>query len=124
MTVIVKDSAKQGAASEVYDEVKGLAEKVVFVPDDFPPRTLVTGTPYEMLIDETKANHYHVFVYLSSKLGRELGDRGKTSTLISYVSKSDLYDIPVPLSPREFQKGIETLYLLARDRHNQFQNLY
>lgn len=109
---------------EILVEVKGLAEKVVLVPENFPPRTLVTGTLYKMLIDEAKANRYYVFVYLSSKLGREFRDRGKTNTLISYVSKGDLYNIPIPLPSQEFQKGIEALYHAAQDKHDESQRLY
>ncbi|MEH2363903.1 hypothetical protein [Nostoc sp.] len=86
---------------EILIEVKGKAEKVVMIPDEFPSEILITGTLYKMLIDEEKINRYYVFVYLLSKLGRSFRDRGKTNTLISYVNKDDLYSIPIPIVPKK-----------------------
>lgn len=95
---------------EILVEVKGKAEKVVLVPNDFPENVLVTGTLYKMLIDDEKVNPFYVFVYLLSRLGRDFRDRGKTNTLISYVNKSDLYSISVPLAPDTIQDQIAQKY--------------
>lgn len=109
---------------EILIEVKGKAEKVVMVPDDFPEDALVTGTLYKMLIDEEKANRHYVFVYLLSRLGRDFRDRGKTNTLISYVNKNDLYSIPIPLPSREIQNQIEELYRRSYKQYRHSLNLY
>ena len=44
---------------EILIEVKGQAEKVAMVPDEFLSEVLVTGTLYKMLIDEKKAGLFH-----------------------------------------------------------------
>lgn len=109
---------------EILIEVKGKAEKVVMVPDDFPLEILITGTLYKMLIDEEKINRYYVFVYLLSKLGRSFRDRGKTNTLISYVNKDDLYSIPIPIIPKQIQFEIAEAYHTAYSSYEDALSLY
>lgn len=82
-------------AGELLIEVKGKAEKVAVVPDDFPARTLVTGTCY-------KLSTYHkwqrslLVAHLIGRYGAILKDRLKTNLLVAYIAKDDLYRIPVP----------------------------
>jgi restriction endonuclease S subunit len=109
---------------EILVEVKGKAEKVAIVPDDFQENVLVTGTLYKMLIDKTKINPYYILVYLLSSLGRDFRDRVKSNLLISYVSKDELYSIPVPVPPDEKQNEIANIYLQASENYNKSQALY
>ena len=44
-----------------------------------------------MQLIEEKVVAPYVLVYLLSKFGHNFRDRGKTNTLISYVSKEELY---------------------------------
>ena len=109
---------------EILIEVKGKAEKVAMVPDDFLGEVLVTGTLYKMLIDEEKVDRHYVFVYLLSKFGYSFRDRGKTNTLISYVNKDDLYSIPIPIVPRDIQAEIAKDYQRAYSSYERSKSLY
>jgi type I restriction enzyme M protein len=80
---------------ELLIEVKGQAEKVTIVPEDFPRRTLASGSLFKLTINDLKINPWYVFVYFSTKHGRLLRDRLKTNTLIGFVSKPQLYSIPI-----------------------------
>ena len=60
-----------------------------------PQETLVTGTLFKATIDESQASAEYVVAYLLSKYGRGLRQRCLTNTLIGYVSKPELYSIPL-----------------------------
>lgn len=82
-------------AGELLIEVKGKAEKVAVVPDDFPVRTLVTGTCYKLTTHE-KWQRSLLVAHLIGRYGAILKDRLKTNLLVAYIAKDDLYRIPVP----------------------------
>ena len=82
-------------AGELLIEVKGKAEKVAVVPDDFPARTLVTGTCYKLTTHE-KWQRSLLVAHLIGRYGAILKDRLKTNLLVAYIAKDDLYRIPVP----------------------------
>jgi type I restriction enzyme, S subunit len=82
-------------AGELLIEVKGKAEKVAVVPDDFPSRTLVTGTCYKLTTHE-KWQRSLLVAHLIGRYGAILKDRLKTNLLVAYIAKDDLYRIPVP----------------------------
>lgn len=82
-------------AGELLIEVKGKAEKVAVVPDDFPSRTLVTGTCFK-LTTEHKWQRSLLLAHLIGRYGAILKDRLKTNLLVSYIAKDDLYRLPVP----------------------------
>lgn len=82
-------------AGELLIEVKGKAEKVAVVPDDFPERTLVTGTCYKLTTHE-KWQRSLLVAHLLGRYGAILKDRLKTNLLVAYIAKDDLYRIPVP----------------------------
>lgn len=109
---------------EILVEVKGKAEKVALVPDDFPEDCLVTGTLYKMLVDKDKVTPEYILVYFLSKFGCNFRDRVKTNTLISYVSKEELYDIPIPIAPRPIQAAITAKYQQAYRQYKQSEQLY
>ncbi len=109
---------------ELLVEVKGKAEKVAIVPEDFPDNVLVTGTLYKMLIDEEQINRYYVLVYLLSQIGRDFRDRSKTNLLVSYVSKDELYNIPVPVASEAIQSEIAAMYLNAQAAYRRSNILY
>jgi type I restriction enzyme S subunit len=95
---------------ELLIEVKGQAEKVAIVPYDFPERTLVSGSLFKLNIESSKINPWYVFSYFSTRYGKLLRDRLKTNTLIGFVSKPQLYRIPIFI-PESFadQESIASL---------------
>lgn len=82
---------------EILIEVKGAAEKVTIVQDYMPKRTLVTGTLFKLNLKPNTVSSEYLFAFFSSKYGKILRDRTKVNTLIAYVSKPELYRIPVPI---------------------------
>lgn len=82
---------------EILIEVKGQAEKVTIVQDYVPYKTLVTGTLFKLSLKPNTVSHEYLFAFFSSKFGKILRDRTKVNTLIAYVSKPELYRIPIPI---------------------------
>lgn len=82
-------------AGEVLIEVKGLAEKVALVTDDIPRNTLVTGTCYKMRPHDP-LDAPLLLAFLTSKYGQALKNRLKSNLLVAFVSKEDLFGMPVP----------------------------
>lgn len=93
---------------EILIEVKGQAEKVAIVPTYVPERTLVSGTLYKLCLKKG-LSHEYLFAYMSSRYGKLLRDRLKTNTLIAYVSKPDLYSIPVYLPNKKDEQDVIAL---------------
>lgn len=96
------------SAGELLIEVKGKAEKVAVVPDDFPERTLVTGTCFKLTTREEWQRSL-LLAHLTGKYGKILKDRLKTNLLVSYIAKGDLYRIPVPDLGRSLTSKIHSL---------------
>lgn len=109
---------------ELLVEVKGKAEKVALVPNDFPTEVLVSGTLYKMTLDDLRIDTRYVLIYLLGKFGTSFRDRGKSNILISYVNKDELYAVPIPIAPPEFQALIAQDYLRAEAKHRESQTLY
>ena len=95
---------------EILVEVKGKAEKVVLVPEDFPSNTLVSGTLYKFTVKKNILPEF-VLVYFLTKYGKGLRDRYKSNLLVSFVNKDDLYDLPIIEPDKEFQLKIQKKYL-------------
>lgn len=93
-------------SGELLIEVKGQAEKVTVVSEDFPGRTLISGSLFKLTVDAKKIDPWYLFVFMLSKHGRILRDRLKTNTLIGFVSKPQLYSIPILLPPKSQQETI------------------
>lgn len=110
-------------AGEILIEVKGKIDKVAIVPDDFPKRTLVTGSLFKLSVNKKISKHV-LLSYLISKYGSAFKDRFKTNLLISYVSKPDLYRIPVPSFSNLFQQNIDRIFKIIFDSKRESQNLY
>lgn len=91
---------------ELLIEVKGMARKVAIVPDDFPAETLVTGSLFKLQTKSSLLNPYFLLAYLLSRFGLGFRYRCLTNTLIGFVNKEELYDIPVPLPPLRVQDEI------------------
>ena len=98
---------------ELLIEVKGQAEKVTIVQDYMPLRTLVTGTLYKLTVDDKLVTPEYIFAYFSCKYGKILRDRTKVNTLISYVSKPELYNIPIPV----FENFIDEITSIIRESY-------
>lgn len=96
-------------AGELLIEVKGKIDKVSIVPNDFPKKALVTGSIYKLSVNE-KINKHYLLTYLICKYGSAFKDRYKTNLLISFVSKDDLYRIPVPTFSFKFESQIEIIF--------------
>jgi restriction endonuclease S subunit len=107
---------------ELLIEVKGKAEKVSIVPDDFPTKVLVSGSLYKLT--PKAINKYYLVAYLISKYGQGFKDRAKTNLLISFISKDDMYKIPVPVFSDGFQSSIEKLFKKAYKAREQSKRLY
>ena len=96
---------------EILIEVKGKIDKVAIVPDDFPEKTLVTGSLFKLTVNE-KISKNVLLSYLICKYGVAFKDRYKTNLLISFVSKPDLYRIPVPTFSTKFQEQIDAIFTI------------
>lgn len=114
---------------EILIEVKGKIDKVSIVPDDFPEKTLVTGSLFKLTVNEN-INKHVLLTYLISKYGKAFKDRFKTNLLISYVSKPDLYRIPIPSFSKKIQIEIDNLFKIifsskksSKQKYNQAENL-
>ena len=117
-------------AGELLIEVKGQAEKVAVVPDGFPDRTLVSGSLFKLTAKRDRISPWYLFVFLLSRYGKLLRDRLKTNTLIGFVSKPQLYSIPIflPESTDEQALSLQTqesirLNTLARKLYTEAQQL-
>lgn len=109
---------------EVLIEVKGLAEKVTIVQDYVPERTLVTGTLFKLTLKDNTISPEYLFAFFSSKYGKTLRDRTKVNTLIAYVSKPELYKIPIPIPTNADHKIITNTIAKAFKLQKQSQDLY
>lgn len=94
---------------EILIEVKGKIEKVAIVPEDFPEKTLVTGSLFKLTVNQTYSK-YTLLSYLISKYGVSFKNRYKTNLLISFISKPDLYRIPVPNFSSILQNKIDNIF--------------
>lgn len=101
-----KGRVKKG---ELLIEVKGKLEKVSVVPNDFPEYTLVSGSLFKPYVND-KINKHTLLTYLTSKYGVNFKERLKTNLLISYISKPDLYKIPVPFFSKKLNGYIEKIF--------------
>jgi restriction endonuclease S subunit len=107
---------------EVLIEVKGKAEKVAIVPDDFPKNSLITGTVYKMTVHD-ELDKYLLVSYLTSRHGQALKDRLKTNLLISFISKSDLFNLPIPDFNIPLKIAIKRNFLSAESKHKKSKSL-
>jgi len=108
---------------ELLIEVKGKAEKVAIVYDNIPPKTLVSGSLFK-LKSNNKATKEYLLTFLLCKYGAMFKNRSKTNLLISYISKPDLYNIPIPLVSQNFQSNITKLIKLSHQKLEESKILY
>ena len=108
---------------EILIEVKGKIEKVSIVPDDFPEKTLVSGSLFKLTVND-KISKNVFLCYLISKYGVAFKDRYKTNLLISYVSKPDLYRIPIPDFSKNLQIEIDKKFELIFEKRKKSQTIY
>ena len=108
---------------ELLIEVKGKAEKIAIVPEDFPEKVLVSGTLYKLTTNE-KINKYYLLIYLICKYGASFRERYKSNLLISFISKNDLYRLPVPTRSNTFEFQIENLFKLLIKSKNLSLDFY
>ena len=97
---------------EILLEVKGDVKKVAIVPDDFPTKVLVSGTLYKFSVNQ-QINKYYLAIYLSCYYGQRLKNRLISNVATPFISKSELYSIPVPALDLQIQRKIEEVYLRA-----------
>ncbi|ODG98297.1 hypothetical protein A4S05_09515 [Nostoc sp. KVJ20] len=114
---------------ELLIEVKGKAEKISIVPDDFPEKVLVTGSLYKLTVNND-INRYYLLIYLITKYGIAFRNRYKSNLLISFISKQELYSIPIPSFSTRFQVVIESIFRelsrlrnLSNEIYQQAENL-
>ena len=109
-------------AGELLIEVKGKAEKIAIVPDDFPDKTLVTGTCFKLTTKEAD-DRYVLTAYLTCKYGQALKERLKTNLLVSYLAKDDLYSLPVPRISVELREAIKSVFQQCFSLHTHSRSL-
>lgn len=107
---------------ELLIEVKGKAEKVALVPEDFPAKTLVTGTCFKLSTREP-VDHYFLAAYLICKYGQALKDRLKSNLLVAYIAKDDLYGLPIPTLSPELKQAIANSFRSAFTSHESARQL-
>jgi len=108
---------------ELLIEVKGKAEKVAIVYDDIPEKILVSGSLFKLKVNNKITKEY-LLTFLLCKYGEMFKNRSKTNLLIAYISKPDLYNIPVPTTSKDFQLSISNLIQLAHERLIRSKTLY
>ena len=108
---------------EILLEVKGDVKKVAIVPDDFRDKALVSGTLYKFSVNE-KVNKYFLAIYLSCNYGQRLKDRLVSNIATPFISKSELYTIPVPCLDKRIQSEIEKAYVLGVNKQKISQDIY
>lgn len=108
---------------ELLIEVKGQAEKVTIVPNDYPSKSLISGSLFKATIGELVTPEY-AFAFFNSKYGKILRDRTKTNTLIGFVSKPELYKIPIPLPSSAKIEEITILVSKAIEKNEFSKSLY
>lgn len=101
---------------ELLIEVKGRAEKIALVPEDFPRNTLVTGTCFKLSTFE-RVDQYFLAAYLTCRHGQILKDRLKTNLLVSYLAKDDLYGLPVPSVSMRLKERIRNVFDICFSEH-------
>jgi restriction endonuclease S subunit len=94
---------------EILIEVKGKAEKIAIVPEDFPMNTLVTGTCFKLTTKDPDLR-YFLTAYLTCKYGQALKDRLKTNLLVSYIAKDDLYGLPIPVISKNLINSVRQAF--------------
>jgi len=65
-----------------------------------------------------------LLTYLISKYGEAFKDRFKTNLLISFISKPDLYRIPIPFFSKVFQNQIDNIFEIIYKSKIDSQQLY
>jgi len=108
---------------EILIEVKGMLEKVAIVTDDCDEYSLVSGSLFKLTVNE-KINKNTLLIYLISKYGKTFKERYKTNLMVSYISKPDLYRIPVPNFSAKFQNNISTIFDKSIIQLTQSKSLY
>lgn len=108
---------------EILLEVKGDVKKVAVVPDDFPRKALVSGTLYKFSVNE-KINKYFLAIYLSCHYGQRLKNRLVSNIATPFISKSELYTIPVPRFDMPVQRKFEDVYLRAFNKQRTSLRIY
>ena len=108
---------------EILLEVKGNVKKVAIVPEDFPQMVLVSGTLYKFTVDD-KVNKYFLAVYLSCNIGQKLKNRLISNIATPFISKSELYEIPIPQLTSVFQDKIKETYLSLLNIRKESEKVY
>jgi len=108
---------------ELLIEVKGNIRKVSIVPDNMPEKTLVSGSLFKMTINDKISKHV-ILVYLISKYGNAFKERYQTNLMIPYLSKYDLYRIPIPEFPQELQIEVDRLFQQIFILHEEAKQKY
>ena len=104
-------------------EVKGDVKKVAIVPDDFPTKVLVSGTLYKFSVNQ-EINKYYLAIYLSCYCGQRLKNRLISNVGTPFISKSELYTVPVPALDLQIQRKIEEVYLRAFKKQKTSLDIY
>ena len=107
---------------ELLIEVKGKAEKVALVTNEFPTNTLISGSLFKLTIKDLEPEY--LLVYLLSKFGKGFRERLKSNLLVSFVNRQDLYSIPIVILPNSKRNEIKEGYLEAYVLYKKAEECY
>lgn len=107
---------------EILIEVKGNAEKITLVPDDYPLDVLVTGSLYKFM--PVNISGEFLLIWLTCKYGENLKSKLKRNLMVHFIGKDDLHNIPVPIVANLFQQQIEQTVKQAYAKQTQSKTLY
>ena len=107
---------------EILIEVKGNAEKIAIVPDNYPLNTLVSGSLYKFT--PINVSGEFLLIWLTCKHGQNLKSKLKRNLMVHFIGKDDLYNIPVPIFSQSFQLQIEKIVKFAYEKQAQSKQLY
>jgi len=107
---------------EILIEVKGNAEKIAIVPEDYPLNTLVSGSLYKFT--PINISGEFLLTWLTCKHGQNLKSKLKRNLMVHFIGKDDLYNIPVPIFSQSFQLQIEKIVKEAYQKQTLSKQLY
>lgn len=92
-------------AGELLIEVKGNVSKLAVVPEYLPNGLLISGSLYKAKL-KTDYDSWFVMSFLKSSIGQVLKKRLTSNTIINFITKDELYSLPIALTHKTVQTYI------------------
>lgn len=107
---------------EILIEVKGSAEKIAIVPENYNLDVLVSGSLYKFT--PINISGEFLLIWLTCKYGNNLKSELKRNLMVHFIGKEDLHNIPVPILSQSFQLKIEEIVKTAHHKQTNSKQLY